>query len=54
MEHAWDVNADPFSNTLETHIRTLRKKIDTPGETKLIHTVPGKGYRMYVADGDVK
>lgn len=44
MEHVWDENADPFSNTIESHILSLRKKIDTPGETKLIHTLPGRGY----------
>lgn len=46
LEHVWDVNADPFSNTIEAHISNLRKKIDLPGEKKLIHTIPGRGYKM--------
>jgi len=46
MEHVWDMNIDPFSNTIESHILSLRRKIDTAGETKLIHTVPGRGYKM--------
>ena len=44
LEHVWDQNADPFSNTIESHILSLRKKIDAPGHAKLIHTVPGRGY----------
>ncbi|MBI2591584.1 MAG: response regulator transcription factor, partial [Candidatus Brennerbacteria bacterium] len=27
LEHVWDINADPFTNTVVTHILTLRKKI---------------------------
>ncbi len=46
MEHVWDINADPFSNTIEAHILSLRKKIDFPGEKKLIITVPGCGYKI--------
>jgi len=45
MEHVWDMNADPFSNTIESHIRSLRKKIDFKAK-KLIHTVPGRGYKI--------
>ena len=44
LEHVWDRNADPFSNTIESHILSLRKKIDTAHHKKLIHTVPGRGY----------
>ncbi len=46
MEHVWDMNADPFSNTIESHVLTLRKKIDTKGKKKLIRTVPGRGYKI--------
>jgi DNA-binding response OmpR family regulator len=46
MEHVWDMNADPFSNTIESHILSLRRKIDTKGLVKLIHTVPGRGYKI--------
>lgn len=44
MEHVWDINADPFSNTLETHILNLRRKIETNQSPKLIHTIQGRGY----------
>jgi DNA-binding response OmpR family regulator len=46
MEHIWDINLDPFSNTIETHILNLRKKIDNPPRKKLIHSVPGRGYKI--------
>ena len=46
MEHVWDMTSDPFSNTIESHIRGLRKKLQPPGSRKLIHTVPGRGYKV--------
>jgi DNA-binding response OmpR family regulator len=46
MEHVWDMSADPFSNTIESHIGALRRKIDLPGTKKLISTIPGRGYKM--------
>ncbi len=45
-EHVWDMNADPFSNTIETHILNLRNKVDRKYKTKLIHSVPGRGYKI--------
>lgn len=46
MEHIWDLDLDPFSNTIETHILNLRKKIERQHHTKLIHSVPGRGYKI--------
>jgi DNA-binding response OmpR family regulator len=46
LEHVWDMNADPFSNTIESHILSLRKKINLKGMRKLVYTVPGRGYRI--------
>ncbi len=45
MDHVWDRDFDPFSNSIETHISNIRKKIDT-GKRKKIETVPGRGYRL--------
>lgn len=45
LEHVWDGESDPFSNTIEAHILNLRKKLDT-GYKKLIHTIPGRGYKL--------
>lgn len=46
MEHVWDMNIDPFSNTLESHILNLRKKIAGRSKTQLIQTIPGVGYKI--------
>jgi len=46
IEHIWDMHADPFSNTIETHILNLRRKIDSTASQKLIQTVPGRGYKV--------
>lgn len=46
LEHVWDMHADPFSNTIETHIMNLRKKLEAGGGTRLIHTIPGRGYLL--------
>ncbi|MDP1625247.1 MAG: response regulator transcription factor [bacterium] len=46
MEHVWNDAIDPFSNTIEAHILNLRKKIDAISKRKLIHTVPGRGYKI--------
>jgi DNA-binding response OmpR family regulator len=46
MEHVWEMTTDPFSNTIESHILSLRKKLEHPDRKKLIHTVPGRGYRI--------
>lgn len=46
MEHVWDMTSDPFSNTIESHIMSLRKKIDSNPDHKLIYTVPGRGYKI--------
>ncbi len=47
MEHVWDEETDPFSNTVESHILNLRKKIDSK-RRRLIHNVPGRGYKIDV------
>jgi len=40
----WDVNFDSDTNVVEVAIRRLRKKVDEPFPTQLIHTVRGVGY----------
>jgi two-component system copper resistance phosphate regulon response regulator CusR len=46
LENVWDINADPFTNTVETHIVSLRKKLKCEGKKEIIHTIPSYGYRM--------
>jgi DNA-binding response OmpR family regulator len=43
VEYVWSDHADPFSNSVDTHLTNLRKKL---GQPPLIHTVHGQGYRM--------
>ncbi|MGJ5813097.1 response regulator transcription factor [Paludibaculum fermentans] len=51
-EHVWDESYDPFSNLIEVYIQRLRRKIDTSGESRLIHTRRGEGYRIGGFDED--
>ena len=44
VDHIWDEEANIFSNTLETHILNLRKKIGNKGNNALIRTYSGRGY----------
>jgi DNA-binding response OmpR family regulator len=46
MEHVWNRDSDPFSNTIESHILNLRKKIDSGRKRKMIQNIPGRGYRL--------
>lgn len=45
-QHLWKEDEQPSSNVLAALIRLLRRKIEAPGETPLVHTVYGKGYRF--------
>jgi DNA-binding response OmpR family regulator len=45
LEHVWDFNADPFSNTIEAHILSLRKKLEDK-RRNLIRNIPGRGYKI--------
>jgi two-component system copper resistance phosphate regulon response regulator CusR len=43
-EHVWDVHFDTESNVIDVYVNMLRKKVDQPFPSKLIHTVIGVGY----------
>lgn len=43
-EHVWDVDFDSESNVIDVYVNLLRKKVDSPHNKKLIHTVVGIGY----------
>ena len=42
--HAWDFADSSFSNTVDVHIKNLRKKINDNG--KIIQTIRGVGYKI--------
>jgi two-component system copper resistance phosphate regulon response regulator CusR len=44
MENIWGINFDTGTNVIDVYINFLRKKIDFPSQTKLIHTYVGMGY----------
>ena len=46
ISHVWDFDADVLPNNVELFIMFLRRKIDKPFDSKLIHTVPGFGYKL--------
>ncbi len=46
--HIWNFDYCGGSNVIDVYIRYLRKKIDDPYETKLIHTIRGAGYVLRI------
>ena len=46
LEHVWDENADPFTNTVRVTVMTLRRKLAEAGADQPIETVVGRGYRL--------
>lgn len=46
ISHVWDFDADVLPNNVELFIMFLRRKIDKPFDSKLIHTVTGFGYKL--------
>lgn len=44
LDHVWDVTFETETNLVDVYINMLRKKVDKPFGTRLIHTVTGMGY----------
>lgn len=44
LEKVWDINFDPTTSVVETHISRLRSKIEKPFGDTLIRTIRGAGY----------
>src|SRR3989441_1665272 len=49
-EHVWGLDFDPESNIIDVYVGYLRRKIDTAGERRLLHTVRGAGYALKTDD----
>ncbi len=43
LKHAWDENADPFTNAVRITVSALRKRL---GKPQVIATMPGVGYHI--------
>ena len=46
LSRVWEQEFGVTTNVVEVYIAYLRKKVDAPGERKLIHTVRGAGYAL--------
>lgn len=46
FEAIWGYDFDPGTNLIDVHLGRLRRKIDRPGLTPLIHTIRGSGYAL--------
>ncbi len=49
-EHVWGLDFDPESNVVDVYVGYLRRKIERPGERRLLHTVRGAGYVLKADD----
>ncbi|MDD5687405.1 MAG: response regulator transcription factor [Elusimicrobia bacterium] len=43
-EHVWDINFDSYTNVIDVYINYLRNKIDSNFNSKMLHTIRGRGY----------
>ena len=44
LEHIWDENTNPFTQTVKVHMNNLRRKLNEGFGEQLIETIRGKGY----------
>jgi two-component system response regulator MprA len=51
FERIWGYDFETSSNSLDVYIGYLRRKLESEGESRLIHTVRGVGYVARVGDG---
>jgi len=45
-DHVWNEHIEPASNTIDVHIRLIRKKLNDANCRTMICTIRGAGYRM--------
>ena len=48
FDHCFDFAKENWSNTIEVHIKNLRKKLFTNDDEKILKTVRGIGYRLEI------
>jgi two-component system, OmpR family, response regulator len=46
LRHGWQGVEEPWTNTIDVHIKYLRDKLDRPFDKAVIQTVHGLGYRL--------
>jgi DNA-binding response OmpR family regulator len=47
LEHLYDFNWERFSNVIEVYVSGLRRKLEAPGDARIIHTIRGHGYTLH-------
>ncbi len=50
FEAIWGYHFDPGTNLIDVHLGRLRRKIDRPGQSPLIHTIRGSGYALHAPE----
>lgn len=50
LEKVWDMSFDPGTNVVDAHISNLRRKLEEPGTSRIIHTVRGAGYVLRASE----
>ena len=48
FDHCFDFAKDNWSNTVEVHIKNIRKKLFDENDAKILQTVRGHGYRLEI------
>ncbi|WP_174549568.1 response regulator transcription factor [Nocardiopsis trehalosi] len=51
LEHVWDENTDPFTQSVRVTVGTLRRKLAADGQGPALETVIGRGYRLRAEAG---
>ena len=46
LDQVWNFDYEGGSNVVDVYVRYLRRKIEEPGEARLLHTVRGIGYKL--------
>ncbi|GGN60405.1 hypothetical protein GCM10011579_025470 [Streptomyces albiflavescens] len=46
LKEVWGFDFEPTSNTLDVYVMYLRRKLESHGGPRLIHTVRGLGYML--------
>lgn len=46
LARVWPSSSTPLTETVRTHVKTLRKKLDSKGQPSVIMHIPGFGYKL--------
>ncbi len=53
-EHLYELHCDAGSNVVDVYIGHLRRKLEKPGQSRLIHTRRGQGYMLGVDEVSIR